>query len=94
MSKPRVGLTALVSSPLRCFKMVVFPALSSPLGYVVEVVKVVTAFFPQKFGMLGSSSQKEESHFFRLSLILPYDSEESCDLLSQANRPIYASTRC
>lgn len=29
---PRVGLTAMMSSPFSRFKMVVFPALSSPLS--------------------------------------------------------------
>ena len=62
MLNPKVGLTVMISSPLSRFKMVVFPALSSPLHE--HGISVAGRH------RWSESSQKEDPHFPLLPPVL------------------------
>jgi hypothetical protein len=68
MLKPSVGLILLVSSLFNFFKMVVFPALSKPLGcYECSIIWSYT-----RVGV-----QKKNPHFLRLTTVLANNSQKS-----------------
>ena len=69
MLKPRVGLMPMISSPLSFLRIVVFPALSSPLDAWISV--------NGRDDQEDKSAQEENSHFFLLLAIFADDREET-----------------
>jgi hypothetical protein len=83
---PRVGLTVMISSPLSRFKMVVFPALSSPLnGYRVSGYQQLSSVSESEYAYL----QKEDAHFSLLPSVLANYCKQThtVDVLNERNLP-------